>query len=270
MQIPPMTAALTCIIQRLLPSLLLVVGFAACGIHGEPEMRTTLAPAGTRAVNQLAVSGNACGPAALLNSLKFADSPWNGSLESFEGVSDRDALRLLIRRHGMRPSPHLGGRPRWSRRGINLADLTDIGNELVTPYGAGGVRYELLMAPSAENPGRLLARTHRCMERSLRNGIPPILSVRRFAQREGTWGVIDAHFITITGVPKRIPRNAESFAIQYIDPWGAVHREGRIESPHEGSAGFPVAVLPMADIGKKRLRDGAPTFLAASAVIGRF
>lgn len=224
-----------------------------------------------RAANQLVVSGNACGPAALLNSLRFADVRWRKALASIDGETDRGQLLTIIRRHGLRPSPHLGGRPRWSRRGMNVVDLTDIANEITAPRGLPAIRHEILIANTFEttSPSRYLARTHRHLEKSLARGLPPILSIRRFAMRGGEWVVIDAHFVTVIEVPRRLPRNAESFAITYIDPWGARRHQGEIRI-NSDFPGFPEADFPDARVGKTQLRPGEKSILAASAVIGCF
>jgi len=222
-----------------------------------------------RAANQLVVSGNACGPAAMLNSLRFADVRWRKALASIDGESDRAQLLTLIRRHGLRPSPHLGGRPRWNRRGMNVVDLTDVANEITAPCGLPAIRHEILFTKSIESTEGQLARAHRHLEKSLANGLPPVLSIRRFAIRGDEWIVIDAHFVTVIEVPRRLPRKAQSFAVRYIDPWGAHHRQGEIRVSVE-SPGFIEAHFPAANVGKNRVRDGVKSFLATSAVIGCF
>jgi len=251
---------------------LLAFSCASCNVSSDPQIRSIDAADDARAANQLAVSGNACGPAALLNSLRFADDPWRNALASIDGETDRGQLHTLIRRHGLRPSPHMGGRPRWNRRGINVADLTDVANEITAPHALPPIRHEILIKNSTESPSRQLARTHRLLETSLAHGLPPILSVRRFALRGGEWTVIDAHFVSITEVSRRLLRNAESFSITYIDPWGGEHHQGEIRISMESNgtpSPFPEANLPNANVGKNRLRAGETSILAASAVIGR-
>lgn len=252
---------------------LLVLACGACAPESAPQIRRAPMANDALAVNQLAVSGNACGPAALLNSFRFADERWRMALVSIDGETDRGQLLTIIRRHGMRPSPHLGGRPRWSRRGINVADLTDIANEIAAAHALPPIRHEILITHSIESPERHLARTHRRLATSLARGLPPMLSIRRFALRGGEWTVIDAHFVTVIEVPRRLPRNAESFTIKYIDPWGAAHHQGaiRISTKHgEGSFLFPEAQFPNAKVGKNRMRAGEKSVLSASALIGRF
>ena len=74
-------------------------------------------------VDQLVVAGNACGPAALLNSFRFGNDSWRGVYDSVKGDGEREKIRTVIRDIGMRPSRHLPGRARWSRGGVSVADL---------------------------------------------------------------------------------------------------------------------------------------------------
>ena len=264
-------------ISKQIASALLAGLVAACAPSGTTQIRTTVAAEDARAVNQLAVSGNACGPAALINSIRFADTRWQGAYRVIDGETDRGQLFTIIRRHGMRPSPHLGGRMRWSRRGVNVIDLADIANEITAATGLPEIHHDILAPNPGETPARQLVRTHRRLETSLARGLPPVLSIRRFALRENTDGVrewtgIDAHFVTITHVPRRLPRNAEFFTVQYIDPWGAHHHEGEIRLGDSSSSAipFPEARFPSANVGKNRVRSGEKTILVASAVIGRW
>ena len=74
-------------------------------------------------VNQLVVSGNACGPAALLNAFRFGSENWRKAGAAVKGNNDRERILSVIRDIGMRPSKHLPSRARWSRRGVGVADL---------------------------------------------------------------------------------------------------------------------------------------------------
>ena len=251
---------------------------AACAPTGDPGVRRVETAADARAVSQLAVSGNACGPAALLNSLRHGDARWRKALAAVDGETDRGQLLTIIRRHGLRPSPHLGGRLRWSRRGMNVVDLTDIANEITGRFGLPEVRHEVLVANSVEATGRQLFRTHKLLDASLARGLPPILSIRRYALRRnaaGTeeWTAIDAHFVTVIETPRRLPRDADAFRITYIDPWGGGTHQGEIRVPADYSGAitpFLEARFPTAKVGRDRVRPGERTTLVASAVIGRW
>ena len=80
--------------------------------------------------NQLAVAGNACGPAALLNAFRFGNPDWQRASNAVAGANDRERILSIIREIGMRPSKHVPGHPRWSRRGVSVADLQDMANEM--------------------------------------------------------------------------------------------------------------------------------------------
>ena len=94
-----------------------------------PEMRE--APSlSAPAANQLVVAGNACGPAALLNAFRFGNEHWQRASNVIAGDNDRERILSIIREIGMRPSKHVPGQPRWSRRGVSLADLRDMADEM--------------------------------------------------------------------------------------------------------------------------------------------
>ena len=76
-----------------------------------------------RPANQLDISGNACGPAALLSSFRCGNAAWQKAAVALPGEDDRAQLRHWIRYHGLRPSETLKGRTRWTTAGINVEDL---------------------------------------------------------------------------------------------------------------------------------------------------
>lgn len=228
-------------------------------------------------VNQLVVSGNACGPAALLTSYRFGSDPWRGVYDSVKGTSERDKIRTVIRDIGMRPSEHLPGRARWTRRGVNVADLQDMANEMGAELYRPYVSEEVFFRRGNETTGRLLARVHHRLERSLASGFPPVLSLRRYAGGNARWRAVDAHFVTVISVPRSLARGATSFPVTYVDPWGGRRCEGRIEIPDEpllvdGAGESPCleAGFPECNVGKKKVRGGERSALAVSAAVGRW
>ena len=107
------------VLRSLLLPLFGVVALAA------PPMREAPNPAAVP-VNQLVVAGNACGPAALLNAFRFGNADWQRASNAVAGANDRERILTIIREIGMRPSKQTPGRARWSRRGVNVADLHDM------------------------------------------------------------------------------------------------------------------------------------------------
>ncbi len=264
---------------RLLSLPLMLLGWSS--LHADTSMRE--APnASAVPANQLVVAGNACGPTALLNAFRFGSASWQQVSTSIIGKNDRERIFTIIREIGMRPSKHLADHPRWSRRGVGLADLKDMANEMSLKHGLPDLRDEVFFINPRETPDKLLTRVHQRLEKSLAKGFPPIISLRRLALRKPTdgvaqWVIIDSHFVTLIAVPRKLEKNARSFPVRYIDPWGGLHSEGKIgisEKPvlkdPRGHSSCLEAQFPKANVGNKRLRSGETSVLTIAAGIGRW
>lgn len=248
----------------------------------EPAARPPEVPAGPAPVNQLVVSGNACGPAALLNAFRFGDDGWHKAGDAVKGANDKERILTVIREIGMRPSKHLPGRARWSRRGVGVADLRDMANEMTTGMFLPTLGEEVFFLKPRETPEKLLERVHGRFAKSVRKGFPPIVSLRRHAlrtQKSGPpqWIVIDAHFVTLTKIPADLTKGARGFGVGYIDPWGGKFAEGTIRIPDppqmadgSGQASCLEAVFPKTAVGSRLLRNNEKSFIAVSAAIGRW
>lgn len=226
--------------------------------------------------NQLDLAGNACGPAALLNSYRFGASDWRKLSEQPSGLTDRERIRSIARGPAMRESSSLPGRARWSVRGINIADLHDIANELARPFHLPALSHKTLFLNPGESQSALLRRVHARLATSLSNGLPPILSVRRFAGSAGKWRPIQGHYVTITSLPGELPPGATTFPVSYIDPLGGKFHSGEIRiSPSPFLHDDPVrnpnleAHFPALRIGLKALRGREKSYVAVSATLGR-
>jgi len=257
--------------------------FLACCLPTAAEPFLREAPnVAARPVNQLLVSGNACGPAALLNAFRFGSEDWQRATNAISGETDKQRIYTIIREYGMRPSKTITGRPRWSKKGVNLADLCDIGNEIKQPHFLPTLGHEVLFLTPRENQEKLLLRTQKRLDASLARGFPPIISLRRYALRrqEGKaaeWTVLDAHFVTVTSIPRKLEAGARSFSISYIDPWGGKIAQGMIAIPNRGVLGDAAqdspcleADFPQASVGKKLVRAGEFSVLTLSAVLGKW
>jgi hypothetical protein len=233
-------------------------------------------------VNQLLVAGNACGPAALLNAFRFGGDHWHRASNAVTGDNDRQRILTLIREIGMRPSRHLPGHPRWSRRGVGLADLADMANEMTHGHVLPPLHQDVFFLKPRETPAKLMQRVHKRLDTSLEKGFPPVISLRRHALRKTPggphqWVVIDAHFVTLTAVQRRLVKNAGSFAVCYIDPWGGRRCEGRIAIPQgpvlpdpRGHPSCLEALFPNTPVGARLVRPGEETVLSIAAAIGRW
>jgi hypothetical protein len=256
----------TCRLPRI--EVLLVVLAGIC--HGG-ETRSAPRPEAAP-VNQLSISGNACGPAALLASFRCGSDAWQRASAAFPGKGDREQIGLWIRRHGLQPSATLKGRRRWTSAGINVEDLVAAANECTRPLFLPQVAQDELFLRRGEDGSKLLRRGHRRLESSLKKGIPPLLSLRRFVLRGGRWTAVQGHFVTVIAVPARLPRRQTEFAFTYLDPWGGKRSEGiiRVAQPTLLDGTCLEASVPAANIGKKEIRKGESTAVVPAAVIGRW
>ena len=237
-----------------------------------PPPQTEAANPAAVPVNQLTVAGNACGPAALLNAFRFGNKDWRRVSDVIAGKNDRERVLTVIREIGMRPSKSVPGRPRWSRRGVNVADLRDMANEMTAEHWLPQVGEEMCYLKPRETPEKLLRRVHARLRTSLAKGLPPVLSIRRHVLRESSqWTSIDAHFVTVIAVPGRLEKNARSFPVRYIDPWGGRDCEGRIGIPENaGDSTSLEAFFPQTPVGAKRLKPRDKSVVTVPAGIGKW
>lgn len=211
---------------------------------------------GAKAANQLDIAGNACGPTALLNAWRFGSPNCQSIAANLPGRDDRSQLRHLIIHYGGQRSYHIPQRNRWSRRGINAADLTDIANIAMKKHD---VRNVVLIVPHGANA---LAKTHQQWARSLRRGFPPVISLRRY---EGA-AVIESHFVTVLKVPDHLETHASFFAMDYLDPIGARVCQGRIDQKTTTSQTQLMATTPSTPVGLS-LTSGVSALVMDSMIV---
>jgi hypothetical protein len=260
---------------------LLIALLSSSASLAAPPLREAPNPTAAPA-NQLRVAGNACGPAALLNAFRFGAPHWQRASNAVTGDNDRERILTIIREIGMRPSKHLPGRARWSRLGVGLSDLRDMGNEMTIGHNLPQLAEEVFFIKPRETPEKLLRRVHKRFDTSLAKGFPPVISLRRHALRKppgkpAQWVVIDAHFVTLTAIPRRLEKHPRSFSVRYIDPWGGRHCEGVIRIPElpllvdaKGVPSCLEAAFPDTKVGLGRVRSGDASALVLSAAIGRW
>lgn len=230
-------------------------------------------------VNQLRTDGNACGPACLLDAFRSGREKWRKSIGKIEGASDTAKVKNIIFKYATRGSRLDPKKARWNGRyGISGLDLVDMANEIRSERWMGTVKQEVFFKTSRESDPDLLKRVHKRLSASLKKGLPPILNVRRVAWRapqgSGTksWLTLKRHYLVLTGLPAKLPRNATSFAVTYHDPWGGKRYQGTVQIPDTRSAGMAtlIANFPKSNIGKSLVRKGEQTTLSLSSAIGLF
>lgn len=224
--------------------------------------------------NQRLVSNKACGPAALLNAFRFGDANWQRGLDAAAGKSDQERLSFTIRTYGMRPSSQFTGRSRWTSNGVNLADLTDLANDMAASQSLPPLKSEVLVSLNGSAPAKLLALAHKRCAASLAKGLPPVLGIRRFVWRktqggQAAWLAVDAHYVTLTQLPA-LGWNARSFQIGYLDPNGGRRCVATVHVPDTPSPSGLIIDCPGTSVGRYQVRKGEPTLVMLSSVLGRW
>ena len=231
----------------------------------------------TEPINQRRAYGNGCGPASLLNAFQYGSEKWQTIYQSVPGNNSRTRISYVVRAWGNKPSKHIKGTQRWKlKEGVNLLDLTDMANEMRGARFLPKLKYKVLSQKSSESRSRFLHRTHTQIAKSLKNGLPPIISIRRYAYRYSkevggkSWWPIRAHFVVVIEIPKSIPKNATSFKIRYVDPYGGFVREGEIQTQTGSFTHCPYlgANMPHTAVGKSFVKSGEETLLTFAAIIG--
>lgn len=230
-------------------------------------------------INQRRAYGNACGPASLLNAFQYGDTKWQKAYKAVPGTNSRSRIRYVISAWGNKPSKHVKGVNRWNiKQGINLLDLTDMANEMRAAHFLPKVKNEIFTLRSNESRSKLLFRSHSRMAKSLQKGLPPIISLRRYAYRynqevgQKSWWPIRAHFVVVIEIPASLPPGSQSYKIRYVDPYGGFVRSGTINAAagQFHNSPFLTANLPKTPVGKSFVKAAEKTELCFSAMIGRW
>jgi len=230
-------------------------------------------------VNQLRTSGNACGPACLLDAFRSGSKKWQTSIAQIEGKSDSQKIIGVIKAYGKKGSHLDPKRARWNtRQGVSAQDLVSMANEMRTGMWMGTVKQALFFPKGRETSPDLLQTTHQKLSKSLNKGLPPILAVRRVALRAPSrntpplWLTVKRHFVVLTGLPAKLPKNATSFRVTYHDPWGGKECQGiiRITDHQTRTLGTLIAEFPDSKIGRDLIRRGESTELSLASAIGLF
>lgn len=257
-------------------SLRILIALLASTVASYGELKLVAPNPDFTPVNQLLVSGNACGPAALLNAFGFGSAKWQALGTAIPAQTDRLRLTYVIRGHGLKQSKHLD-RLRWTKTtGVNVLDLTDMANELRGGRWMAKLRHETFIRERREPNEKLIQRIHTRLAHSMKKGLPPIISLQRLARPAGKpgsaldWRVVHSHFVVVTGLPAKLEKNATSFPFRYADPWGGKIFDGHIRI--DPSSTYPAASVsvPKSNIGKRSVKSGEHSIIALAAGVGVF
>lgn len=258
-----------------MPHLLILLVFLPTSLYAQGTIKAPNTEA--LPINQRRAYGNACGPASLLNAFQYGNTKWQKVYNAVPGHNSRTRIHYVVKTWGNRPSKHIKSVKRWnSKQGINLLDLTDMANEMRSPHFLPKIKHEVLTIKSRESRIELLKRAHARIAKSLKRGLPPILSVRRYAHRHSkavggkSWWPIRAHFVVVIEIPKNLQPNATNFNIRYIDPYGGFTHSGIIHTNTGGFTNSPFlsTIMPKTQVGKSFVKPSEETLLTFAAIIG--
>lgn len=187
-----------------------------------------------KALNQIPIQKNGCGPASLINAYRYGSPKWNAATKKIVGNTDKEKFDFMVRYYGKIFSRYARATQRWdARSGINGLDLTDLANDFQTrrKLPLPKLKHTTHFIKSKEGHKALLTSTHKHLSKSLQSGFPPLISVKRFAQRGSLWRQVHGHFVVLYEIPGTLPKDATSFEIKYIDPWGGKIKTGTVKIP---------------------------------------
>jgi len=189
-----------------------------------------------RALNQISIQRYGCGPASLINAYRFGSAKWNTATHKIVGDTDKEQFDFIVKYYGKIFSRYAHNSMRWdARSGINGLDLADLANDFQTrrKLTLPELKHTTHFIKSKEGHKALLTVTHKHLTKSLHSGFPPIISIKRFAQRGSLWRQVHGHFVVLYEIPSSLPPEATSFEIKYIDPSGGKIKSGTIKIPEK-------------------------------------
>ena len=215
--------------------------------------------------------GNSCGPTALLNAFGSGDKNWHSCYQKIPGTSDRARIASVIKSWGQKPSETLPNKNRWQiKGGVNFSDLAVMAEEMrKLHWNLPKIKSELFFTPPGNESKRQLNSAHKRLRKSLKKGFPPILSIRRFAYRDGQWQSVHGHFVVLTALPDKIARDSRSFPVEFVDSTDAKRYRGVMTAADESSP-LPCLVLDCSAsaIGKNYIRSDEKHTLGFAGAIG--
>lgn len=215
--------------------------FASSVVAQTPVKKKTsdLVPITSGIVDQrdFADSVNGCGPASIMNMLKFSRedylNAYLGVLGSDEGVK----MRFLVDRYFKnRKSITYPAAKRWMPSGIQSADLYTGLNEFLIDEGIPELSGTYLDLKKGETETNHIIRCHDLISASIRSGVMPILSLRSYIVKrreekdfEPQWETGVHHYVVVTSVTR--PPSKTGFEVEVLEPWRGkkttiyIHRE---------------------------------------------
>ena len=181
-------------------------------------------------VAQADVHVQACGPCAIVNSMRYASGSFARKVARLDQQPNETLARTLIATLGSRKSSTYENKPSFNpESGVSCGDLTRMYQDFITDsLSKGPSEFELsgtyLDRDENETCPEHLRRVHEIFHDSLEQGFPPVLSIRTFATKKDPtqgkflWHGLAGHFVTVTKVQPEIRENEKGFSFEFADP----------------------------------------------------
>ncbi|MCE9565596.1 MAG: hypothetical protein K8U57_26540 [Planctomycetes bacterium] len=284
--------------QRFLISTIVVAvlcGFAhVARIEADPPKTTAKLPQAsdefvrldadvTQAISQGDTQG--CGPVSLLNLLKLGPESHKKAYTKLTNGDDSLALKLLAEKYC---SPNgAEGKVRYSNRtGIDDPNLSRLCTALATDFELPPIETLYTTRKKAEANPDFAKRVNEALIASLSRGVPVLMSIDSYGEREKKWTKLTGHYMLFTGVQRISKANPSSFLVEYVNPVGGEHRQAFVYAgrrKHEGAfAHFkdgdewlkndPYLCLssPYTDLGQSKLDGNARHEFFLTILFGQF
>ncbi len=208
--------------------LLLLAFFSSATANAQESVSLPVDPAAIIDQHLYTDSENACGPAAVANSLVFGTEPMRQAWGNFVGGDDRTRLRFLVDRwFRSRASLEFPTKKRLAIDGVLEEDLAAACAEMSRDLRLPLLQGTYLDRLAGEKSPAFLARVHEALLESVENGVPPILSLKSYVARRlerldgGVgWMVAEHHCVVVTGVRSSLRPGDLGFSVDLIDPNG--------------------------------------------------
>ena len=246
---------------------IIISSLSSCTSIHRPVVAPNLQAKG---LNQIPVHKNGCGPASLITAYRFGSLKWNKALKHIPGKTDKEKFDHLVKNHGKVFSKHLSLQRRFDdKHGINIVDLTDLANDFQAKQQLQlpKLKYHSHFLKGKMDHNQLLKKTHTHLTKSLAQGFPPILSIKTFAQVGSRWTQVHGHFVVLYQIPKKLPDDAKSFEVKYIDPWGGNIKTGFIKLPEKAFYATNVATKKLVPKRSPLLEVDFPDSLLGSQTL---
>ena len=176
-------------------------------------------------ISQQLYSPTACAPAAILNALRFGNKDLQSFYSKIEGDDAKQKLNSIIKKFGQKNSHVEANSVLFDDKvGMKADDILPFFNHVLGDFNHEPVQGLYFDRLSGESTNDHLKRIHRLLVHSIKNGCPPVISIRSFAAQfdqndnKFKWQGVSAHVIVITKVPANLDSFQKGFSFTFIEP----------------------------------------------------